>query len=86
MLASGPSGRLQVTQLHPEVTRAEIADNTGFMLDWAPTLATATAPTAGELRLLDAEIDPRGLRFLEALTGAARRGRLRALALEAVAA
>ena len=35
-----------------------------------------------ELERLDRTIDPRGLRFLEALTGAARRERLRALASE----
>lgn len=82
VLASGPTGRLHVTQLHPGVTREEIADQTGFELDWADQTATSEPPTAGERRLLDAVIDPRGLRFLEALTGAARRTRLRALATE----
>ena len=37
----------------------------------------------GQLRLLETQVDPRGLRFLEALTGAPRRQRLRALASEA---
>ena len=82
LLASGPSGRLRVTQLHPGVTRGEVADATGFDLDWAPELVTSTAPTSDEIERLDHTIDPRGLRFLEALTGAARRERLRALASE----
>ena len=86
VLASGPSGRLQVTHLHTGVEPSEVADQTGFDLDWAPELATSVPPTAAELDLLDATIDPRGLRFLEVLTGAARRARLRALALETVAA
>jgi acyl CoA:acetate/3-ketoacid CoA transferase beta subunit len=86
VLASGPSGRLRVTQLHPGVERSEVADATGFDLDWAPELATSREPTPSELDLLDRTIDPRGLRFLEVLTGAARRERLRALAGEAVSA
>lgn len=82
VLVSGPSGRLHVTQLHPGVTREEIAGETGFELDWADDVKTSTPPTDAELGLLDATIDPRGLRFLEALTGASRRTRLRALATE----
>lgn len=83
VLTSGPTGRLQVTHLHPGVTRAEVEEHTGFALDWAPDLAVTASPSVDELRWLDAAIDPRGLRFLEALTGAARRERLRALAEEA---
>ena len=82
VLASGPSGRLRVTHLHPGVERAEVADATGFTLDWSPDLATTTPPTDDEIRRLDRNIDPLGLRFLEALTGAARRERLRALVTE----
>lgn len=82
VLASGPTGRLQVTQLHPGVTREELIEQTGFELDWADEVSVSTAPTAHELELLDTTIDPRGLRFLEALTGLARRTRLRALATE----
>ena len=82
VLVSGPSGRLHVTQVHPGVTREEIAGETGFELEWADDVKTSTPPTEAELGLLDATIDPRGLRFLEALTGASRRTRLRALATE----
>jgi acyl CoA:acetate/3-ketoacid CoA transferase beta subunit len=83
VLTSGPTGHLQVTHLHPGVTRAQVEEHTGFVLDWAPDLAVTASPSVDELRWLDAAIDPRGLRFLEALTGSARRERLRALAEEA---
>lgn len=86
VLASGPTGRLRVTHLHPGVSRSEVSDATGFDLDWAPDLVTSTPPTNDEIERLDRAIDPRGLRFLEALTGAARRERLRALASEAAPA
>ena len=79
VLASGSDGRLHVTHLHPGVTRAEVEENTGFAIGWAASLAVMQPPTADQLSMLDDIIDPRGLRFLETLTGAARRERLRAL-------
>lgn len=82
MLESGPSGRLQVTQLHLDADRDEMTGHTGFDLDWAAEVVVADPPSAEELRLLKT-IDPSGLRFLEALTGASRKQRLRALATEA---
>lgn len=83
VLESGPEGRLRVTKLHLDASREEFEAQTGFALDWAPEVTVAPPPSTEELRLLDREIDPRGLRFLEALTGAPRRRRLRALATEA---
>ena len=80
VMTSAPEGRLQVTHLHPGVSRREVEDNTGFRIDWAQNVALTSPPTAAERSLLDETIDPRGLRFLEVLTGAARRTRLRALA------
>jgi glutaconate CoA-transferase subunit B len=80
VLSSGPSGRLQVTHLHPGLTRDEVQSNTGFELDWHVNLAVATPPSQEELQLLDTVVDPRGLRFLEMLSGKARKTRLRALA------
>lgn len=82
VLRTGPDGRLRVTELHLDATRAELAAQTGFALDWAPEVGVTAPPSADELRLLDTEVDPRGLRFLEALTGTSRRRRLRALASE----
>jgi len=83
VLASGPEGRLQVTHLNAGVTRAEIEERTGFPLAFDAGLAVTVPPGADERRLLDETIDPRGLRFLEVLSGAPRRARLRALAAEA---
>ncbi len=80
VLASGISGRLQLTHLHPGVTRDEVDAHTGFALSGEP--AVTPAPSAQALHLLNTVIDPRGLRFLEALTGATRRQRLRALAAQ----
>lgn len=71
-----------MTHLHPGVTRVEVDDNTGFDLEWAPQPAATSAPSASELQLLDTTIDPDGLRFLESLTGAPRRNRLRSLAAQ----
>lgn len=85
VLASGSDGRLHLSHLHPGVTRAEVDENTGFALGGAALPAVTQPPTAEQLRLLDEIIDPRGLRFLEALSGAARRQRLRALTAPAIA-
>lgn len=80
VMASGPAGRLQVTHLHPGVTRGDVERNTGFELKWHADVAVSPPPTAEELKLLDTLVDPRGLRFLEMLSGKARKTRLRALA------
>lgn len=86
VLASGPNGRLQVTHLQPGVTRTDVQDNTGFKLDWADSLQEPKSPNAEQIRLLDDVIDPRGLRFLEVLTGSARRERLRSLTAQGTTA
>lgn len=80
VMSSGPGAALQVTHLHPGATREEIQDNTGFPVRWSPDLATTEPPGEQQMQLLDTEIDPQGLRYLEALSGAARKARLRALA------
>jgi len=79
IMASGPGGRLQVTHMHPDVTREEIESNTGFALDWATSLQTSPPPSKDELTLLNELVDPDGLRYLEALNSGARRDRLRQL-------
>jgi acyl CoA:acetate/3-ketoacid CoA transferase beta subunit len=84
VMSSGSDGRLRVTHLHEGVTRAEVDENTGFALGWEASPAVTQPPSADQLRILNDIIDPRGLRFLEALTGAARRERLRALTLQGV--
>ncbi|MBP6019000.1 MAG: ketoacid-CoA transferase [Burkholderiaceae bacterium] len=79
IMASGSDGRLQVTHMHPGVTREEIEENTGFVLHWDHPPKISTAPTQDELILLNQLIDPEGLRYLEALNSKTRRERLRQL-------
>lgn len=82
VMATGPTGRLQVTQLHPGVTREQVQEHTGFELAWADHVAISEPLRASDLDLLDTEIDPQGLRFLEVLAGPSRRQRLRQLAIQ----
>lgn len=65
--------RLRLTSYHPGVDVAKVQAHTGFPLDVAPDIHQTPLPAAGELRLLRQEIDPLGIRKLEALSGAARR-------------
>jgi glutaconate CoA-transferase, subunit B len=80
MLKSGGDGRLVVAQLNAGVTRGEAVAATGFELAIAPDVGEAAPPTKMEQALLDREIDPLGLRYLEALSGAARREAIRTIA------
>jgi glutaconate CoA-transferase, subunit B len=66
-------GRMRLTTCHPGVELARIQARTGFELEVAPDLHETPPPTAEELRLLREEIDPLGIRKLEALSGSARR-------------
>jgi acyl CoA:acetate/3-ketoacid CoA transferase beta subunit len=65
--------RLRLVSYHPGVEIARIQARTGFELDIAPQIHETPAPTAEELRLLRHEIDPLGIRQLEAASGAERR-------------
>jgi acyl CoA:acetate/3-ketoacid CoA transferase beta subunit len=86
VLRSGPGGRLRVARLHPGVMLETVRDQTGFELDQEPELRLTEPPSERERQLLDTEIDPDGLRFLEVLAAPARRVRLRELcALEGTA-
>ena len=80
VLVSASDGHLRGFALQPDVTREQVAAQTGFELDWVDQPAVCSRPTAKQQRLLDGPIDPRGLRHLEALSGATRRARLRELA------
>lgn len=80
VLASGPDGRLRGIALQPGVTREEVAAETAFELDWVDKPTVCRRPTGEQQRLLDGVVDPQGLRHLEALSGDARRIRLRELA------
>jgi hypothetical protein len=52
---------------------AKVQAHTGFPLDVAPDVHQTPLPAPAELRLLRQEIDPLGIRKLEALSGALRR-------------
>lgn len=66
-------GRMRLTSYHPGVEISQILSRTGFEVDIAPDVHQTQPPSPEELRLLREEIDPLGIRRLEALGGAARR-------------
>ena len=68
-----PEYRMRLTSYHPGVSLARIQARTGFELEIAPDAHETMPPTPEEIRLLREEIDPLGIRRLEALSGAARR-------------
>lgn len=65
--------RMRLICTHPGVDIAHIQAHTGFSMDIAEDVYETPLPTPGELRLLRQEIDPLGIRKLEALSGSARR-------------
>jgi glutaconate CoA-transferase subunit B len=67
------NGRMRLVSYHPGVEIKKIQARTGFDLDIASNLQETPAPTTKELQLLNAEIDPLGIRRLELLSGAERR-------------
>ena len=61
----GPDHTMRALSLHPGVTPAQVAENTGFPvadLDTAPVTAT---PTAEQLKLIREDLDPRSFRDRE---------------------
>ncbi len=71
------TGRMRLCSYHPGVTVDQIRKRTGFPLDIAPDLCETLPPTAEEVRLLQEEIDPLGIRELDRMSGGRRRRRLR---------
>jgi acyl CoA:acetate/3-ketoacid CoA transferase beta subunit len=64
---------MRLTSYRPGVDPEKIAAHTGFELEIAPDAHPTPLPDEADLRLLREEIDPLGIRKLEALSGAARR-------------
>lgn len=79
VMASGSRGQLIGIALHPGVSKAQVAANTGFEIEWIDSPAITAPPSVKQLQLLNEVIDPLGLRHLESLGGAFRRNRLREL-------
>jgi acyl CoA:acetate/3-ketoacid CoA transferase beta subunit len=71
------TGRMRLRTYHPGVTVDQIRKRTGFPLEIAPDLRETLPPTAEEVRLLQEEIDPLGIRTLDRMSGGQRRRRLR---------
>jgi glutaconate CoA-transferase subunit A/glutaconate CoA-transferase subunit B len=65
--------RMRLLTYHPGLSIQRIQARTGFELAIAPDIHETPLPNAEELRILREEIDPLGIRRLEALGGAARR-------------
>jgi len=68
-----PEYCMRLTTYHPGVSPARIQARTGFELEVASDVHETLPPSLEEIRLLREEIDPLGIRRLEALSGAARR-------------
>jgi glutaconate CoA-transferase subunit A len=69
------SGELVVIEIFPGITRARIAEATGFPVTFAADCVELPAPDRELLRILRERIDPFGLRRLE-FVGARERGAL----------
>lgn len=60
------SGRMRVQSIHPGVDTEEVVRQTGFELEGTAQATTTTPPTLEELDIIRTEIDPLGIRRLEA--------------------
>ena len=74
-LGQAPDGtpRMRLVSYHPGVEIQRIQARTGFALQVAPELQPTPLPSPEELHLLRNEIDPLGIRRLEALGGVERK-------------
>lgn len=67
------NGVMRLITYHPGYSIERIQSRTGFQLEIAPDVHPTPLPTTEELDLLRQEIDPKGIRRLELLSGAPRR-------------
>ncbi len=67
------NGRMRLVTYHPHSSIEQIRSHTGFELEIAPDAGLTPPPSDEELSLLREEIDPLGIRCLEAMSGAERR-------------
>lgn len=58
---ANPERELQLAAVHPGVTVDQVRAEVGWELRLAPAVAETTAPTAEELHIVRAELDPEGL-------------------------
>ena len=71
------NNRMRLTSCHPGTTIERIQAKTKFEIEISPDVHETPPPSEEELRLIQAEIDPLGIRNLELLSGAVRRKQLR---------
>ena len=69
--------RMRLISYHPDTTIERIQAKTKFEIEISPDVHETPPPSEEELRLIQAEIDPLGIRNLELLSGAVRRKQLR---------
>ncbi|MBF6124817.1 CoA-transferase subunit beta [Nocardia brasiliensis] len=62
---TGPGHTMRARSLHPGVTAAEVAENTGFEIDGLTEAGETRLPTAEELRLIRDVLDPKKIRETE---------------------
>ncbi|ASF10373.1 putative CoA-transferase beta subunit [Nocardia brasiliensis NBRC 14402] len=62
---TGPGHTMRARSLHPGVTAAEVAENTGFEIDGLAEAGETRLPTAEELRLIRDVLDPKKIRETE---------------------
>jgi len=67
------NGHMRLVSYHPGSSIEVIQKHTGFELEIAPDVSETPHPTPEELRLIRTEIDPKGIRKLETLSGSVRR-------------
>jgi hypothetical protein len=60
-----PGHTMRLRSVHPSVTAAEVAENTGFALAVPADVPVTRLPTADELHLIRAVLDPGGRRDRE---------------------
>jgi glutaconate CoA-transferase subunit B len=61
MLEPDETGEMILTALHPGKTVEQAKENTGWALRVAPALRTTELVTENELKILRAELDPKGI-------------------------
>ncbi|GAA4737710.1 CoA-transferase [Gordonia alkaliphila] len=61
----GPDHTMRALSLHPGVTPAQVAENTGFPVADLDTAPVTAAPTAEQLKLIREDLDPRSFRDRE---------------------
>lgn len=71
--SNSSEARMRLTSFHPGIDIDYLQSRTGFELDFAPDVCETPLPSAQEIQLLREEIDPLGIRRLEALSGIERR-------------